>query len=316
MRILVTETIAAAGIDRLREAAEVDVATDLDRAEPAGADRRLRRARRRAPPRSVDAELIAAGTRLRVIGRAGTGVDNVDVEAATARGILVCNAPQSNALSAAEHAIALMLALARNIPQAHAALVAGRWERSRFSGVELADKTLAVIGFGRIGQLVAARARGLGMRVVTYDPFVSAERVARARRRAGRDHRRRRRRRRLGDAAPAGDRRDAPRRRRRADRADAAGRAHRERGPRRAGRHRRAGRGAASRGTSPAPRSTCSSRSRSPSRRCSSGPTSSSRRTSAPRRRRHRTGPARSSPSRSSAPSPASCARTPSTCPT
>ena len=112
-----------------------------------------------------------------MIGRAGTGVDNVDVEAATARGILVCNAPKSNALSAAEHAIALMLALARNIPQAHAALVDGRWERSRFSGVELADKTLAVIGFGRIGQLVAARARALGMRVVTYDPFVSAERV-------------------------------------------------------------------------------------------------------------------------------------------
>jgi D-3-phosphoglycerate dehydrogenase len=176
MRILVTETIAAAGIDRLREAAVVDVSTDLERAELLARigdyDALVVRSATR-----VDAELIAAGSRLRVIGRAGTGVDNVDVEAATARGILVCNAPQSNALSAAEHAIALMLALARNIPQAHAALVAGRWERSRFSGVELADKTLAVIGFGRIGQLVAARARGLGMRVVTYDPFVSAERV-------------------------------------------------------------------------------------------------------------------------------------------
>ncbi len=176
MRVLVTETIAAAGIDRLREAAEVDVATGLDRAELlqriGGYDALVVRSATR-----VDAELIAAGTQLRVIGRAGTGVDNVDVEAATARGILVCNAPQSNALSAAEHAIALMLSLARNIPQAHAALVDGRWERSRFSGVELADKTLAVIGFGRIGQLVAARARGLGMRVVTYDPFVSADRV-------------------------------------------------------------------------------------------------------------------------------------------
>jgi D-3-phosphoglycerate dehydrogenase len=176
MKILVTETIAAAGVDRLREAAEVDVETGLDRAELLARigdyDALVVRS-----ATSVDAELIAAGTRLRVIGRAGTGVDNVDVETATARGILVCNAPQSNALSAAEHAIALMLALARNIPQAHAALVAGRWERSRFSGVELADKTLAVIGFGRIGQLVAARARGLGMRVVTYDPFVSADRV-------------------------------------------------------------------------------------------------------------------------------------------
>src|SRR5207344_1099999 len=103
--------------------------------------------------------------------------DNVDVAAATRRGIIVANAPGSNMVAAAEHAIGLLLALARNIPQAHAALVDGRWERSRFSGVELADKTLAVIGFGRIGQLVAARARGLGMRVVTYDPFVSAERV-------------------------------------------------------------------------------------------------------------------------------------------
>ena len=111
-----------------------------------------------------------------MIGRAGTGVDNVDVAAATRRGIIVANAPGSNMVSAAEHAIGLMVALARNIPQAHAALVEGRWERRRYAGVELADKTLAVIGFGRIGQLVAARARALGMRVVVYDPFVSAER--------------------------------------------------------------------------------------------------------------------------------------------
>jgi D-3-phosphoglycerate dehydrogenase len=176
MRVLVTESIAAAGIQRLRDAGEVDVETDLARAELlhriGDYDALIVRSATK-----VDAELIGAGTRLRVIGRAGTGVDNVDVEAATARGILVCNAPMSNAVSAAEHAMALMLALARNIPQAHGALVAGRWERSRFSGVELADKTIAVIGFGRIGQLVAARARALGMRVVTYDPFVSAERV-------------------------------------------------------------------------------------------------------------------------------------------
>ena len=111
-----------------------------------------------------------------MIGRAGTGVDNVDVAAATRRGIIVANAPGSNMVAAAEHAIGLLVALARNIPQAHAALVQGRWERSRYAGVELADKTLAVIGFGRIGQLVAARARALGMRVVVYDPFVSAER--------------------------------------------------------------------------------------------------------------------------------------------
>ena len=111
-----------------------------------------------------------------MIGRAGIGVDNVDVEAATKRGIMVANAPQSNIVAAAEHTIALMLALARNIPQAHASLTAGRWERSRFGGVEVYEKTLGVLGFGRIGQLVAARARAFGMRVVAFDPFVSAER--------------------------------------------------------------------------------------------------------------------------------------------
>ena len=108
-----------------------------------------------------------------MIGRAGTGVDNVDVAAATRRGIIVANAPGSNMVSAAEHAVGLLLALARNIPQAHAALREGRWERSRFGGVELYGKTLGVLGFGRIGQLVAARARGLGMKVMAYDPFVS-----------------------------------------------------------------------------------------------------------------------------------------------
>ena len=174
-RVLVTEQIAGSGVAALRERADVDVEVDLERSELLGRigdyDALIVRSATR-----VDAELIAAARRLRVIGRAGTGVDNVDVAAATARGILVANAPQSNMLSAAEHAVALLLALARNIPQAHAALVEGRWERSRFGGVEVADKTLAVLGFGRIGQLVAARARGLGLRVVAYDPFVSAER--------------------------------------------------------------------------------------------------------------------------------------------
>ena len=96
--------------------------------------------------------------------------------AATKRGIIVANAPQSNIVAAAEHTIALMLALARNVPQAHASLTAGRWERSRFGGVEVYEKTLGVLGFGRIGQLVAARARAFGMRIVAFDPFVSAER--------------------------------------------------------------------------------------------------------------------------------------------
>ncbi|TMK26417.1 MAG: phosphoglycerate dehydrogenase, partial [Actinobacteria bacterium] len=121
-------------------------------------------------------ELIAHAERLRVIGRAGVGVDNVDVEAATRRGIVVANAPESNVVTAAEHTMALLLALARNVPQAHTSLTAGKWERASFSGVELYEKTLGILGFGRIGQLVAHRARGFGMRVLAFDPLVSAER--------------------------------------------------------------------------------------------------------------------------------------------
>src|SRR4029077_4554422 len=147
-----------------------------------GARRALRPAGRRGgPPRSptpVDAPLIASAPKLRVIGRAGVGVDNVDVDAATAAGIVVCNAPEANVVSAAEHALALLLALARNISAAERSLRDGAWERERFAGVELADKTLALLGFGRIGRLVASRARALGMRTVAYDPYVTAERIA------------------------------------------------------------------------------------------------------------------------------------------
>jgi D-3-phosphoglycerate dehydrogenase len=121
----------------------------------------------------LTAEVIERAERLKVIGRAGVGIDNVDVAAATRRGIVVANAPESTVVSAAEHTIGLLVALARNIPQAHAALKDGRWERSRWGGIELADKTLGVLGFGRIGRQVARRALGLGMRVVGYDPFVA-----------------------------------------------------------------------------------------------------------------------------------------------
>jgi D-3-phosphoglycerate dehydrogenase / 2-oxoglutarate reductase len=124
----------------------------------------------------LTAELIERGARLKVIGRAGVGIDNVDVDAATRRGIVVANAPESTVISAAEHTVGLLMALTRNIPQAHAALKEGRWERKRYGGIELADKTLGVLGFGRIGQQVARRAAGLGMRVVAYDPFVAPER--------------------------------------------------------------------------------------------------------------------------------------------
>jgi D-3-phosphoglycerate dehydrogenase len=171
-RILVTEKIAEGGIDVLRSVGDVDVELDWSAGELA---------ERIAPydalvvrsATKVTADLIAAAARLRVVGRAGTGVDNVDVPAATERGIIVVNAAGSNAVSAAEHAVALMLAQARNIPQAHMALVDGRWERSKFGGIEVTGKTLGVIGFGNIGQLVAERALGLGMRVVAYDPFVA-----------------------------------------------------------------------------------------------------------------------------------------------
>jgi D-3-phosphoglycerate dehydrogenase len=125
----------------------------------------------------VDADLLEAGVDLVVVGRAGIGLDNVDVAAATNRGVMVVNAPQSNIISAAEHTMALLLAQARNVPQAHAALKAGRWERSEWEGVELADKTLGIVGLGRIGKLVADRAKSFQMRLIAYDPFVSADRA-------------------------------------------------------------------------------------------------------------------------------------------
>ena len=171
-RVLIRESIAEAGIDLLRSRFDVDVDGDSDLPERIGEyDAIVIRSATK-----LTAELIQRGERLKVIGRAGVGVDNVDVEAATRRGIVVANAPESTVLSAAEHTIGLLVALARNIPQAHAALKQGRWERSAYGGVELADKTLGVLGFGRIGQQVARRAVGLGMRVVAHDPFVGRER--------------------------------------------------------------------------------------------------------------------------------------------
>ena len=172
MKVLVREEIAPAGVELLRSRFEVDEDHDSDLGEIIGGyDAIVIRSATK-----LTADLIAKGTNLKVIGRAGVGVDNVDVDAATRRGIVVANAPESNVVSAAEHTVGLLLALARNIPQAHGALVDGRWERSKWGGVELAEKTLGILGLGRIGQLVARRAVGLQMRVVAYDPFVSAER--------------------------------------------------------------------------------------------------------------------------------------------
>jgi D-3-phosphoglycerate dehydrogenase len=177
MKVLVAEQIAASGIDLLKEKFEVDVKTDLTPeelvAEIGAYDALIVRSATRATR-----EVIEAGKNLKIIGRAGVGVDNVDVEAATERGVIVCNAPTSNIISAAEQTLALMLAVARKTPQANASMHAGKWERSKFTGAELYEKTLAVIGLGRIGSLVAERARGFGMKLVGYDPYTSEERAA------------------------------------------------------------------------------------------------------------------------------------------
>jgi len=174
-RVLVTEAIADGGLQRLRDAGhEVDIQLDFT-AETlpeliVGAGALIIRS-----ATQVTKEVLDAADELIVVGRAGIGLDNVDVNHATERGVMVVNAPQSNTLSAAEHTMALLLSQARNVPQAHAALKAGRWERSKWNGVELADKTLGIIGLGRIGKLVAQRASAFGMQLVAYDPFISED---------------------------------------------------------------------------------------------------------------------------------------------
>jgi D-3-phosphoglycerate dehydrogenase len=174
-KVLVKEKIADAGVELLRAHFDVDVRTDMSNDELpdeiGGYDAIVIRSATK-----LTADLIERADRLKVIGRAGIGVDNVDVRAATKRGIIVANAPESNIVAAAEHTMAMLLAQARNVPQAHASLKSGKWERGRFGGVEVYEKTLGILGFGRIGQLVAERAKGFGMSVIAYDPYVSAER--------------------------------------------------------------------------------------------------------------------------------------------
>ena len=128
----------------------------------------------------VDGELMAAAPRLRVVGRAGVGVDNIDLEEATRRGVTVANAPLANSVSAAEHAFGLMLSQARNIARADASIRSGRWDRAAFRGVELDGKTLGLVGMGRIGTLVAQRALAFGMSVLAYDPYITAEQARQA----------------------------------------------------------------------------------------------------------------------------------------
>ncbi|HEX5762495.1 MAG TPA: phosphoglycerate dehydrogenase [Solirubrobacterales bacterium] len=175
MKVLVKEKIADSGVELLRERFDVDLGLDMSdeelRDSIAAYDAILVRS-----ATQVTADLIERADNLKVIGRAGTGVDNVDIPAATRRGIVVANAPESNSVAAAEHTLALALALCRNVPQAHGSLVGGAWERPRFKGAELYGKTLGVVGFGRIGQLVARRAQSFEMEVLAFDKFVSAER--------------------------------------------------------------------------------------------------------------------------------------------
>lgn len=176
MKVLVTEKLSEAGLDLLRKDFQVDVRPELASEGLAQAigdyDALIVRSQTQ-----ITAEVIDAAETLKVVARAGIGLDNVDVEAATRKGVMVVNAPQSNIVSAAEHAIALLLAQARNIPRADAALKQGRWERSAFQGVELQGKTLGVVGIGRVGSLVAQRAAGFGMRVIAFDPYVPKDRA-------------------------------------------------------------------------------------------------------------------------------------------
>ena len=175
--ILVADRIAEQGLDRLREQHRVSVRTGLSEDELAAAAAGAAGIVVRSQTR-VTARVIDAAPRLAVIGRAGVGVDNIDLGAATRRGVIVVNAPFANTLSAAEHTLALLLAAARNVPQGYVSLREGRWERAALQGVELHGRTLGIVGLGRIGAEVARRARAFGMRVIGHDPFVSSERAA------------------------------------------------------------------------------------------------------------------------------------------
>ncbi len=176
MRILVTESLAESGLARLREVAAVDCLYDLTPQALIDCIGDYQALVVRSATK-VTARVIEAGRQLKVIGRAGAGVDNIDVDAATDRGVVVVNVPEGNTIAAAEHTFGLLMSLARHIPQANNSLKGGEWKRSKFMGVELYGKVLGVVGLGRIGLEVARRARAFGMRVLAYDPYVPAERA-------------------------------------------------------------------------------------------------------------------------------------------
>ncbi len=176
MKVLVSDPIAEEGIKILQEAGlEVIVKTGLTKEELIEELQKDVEAIIIRSATKMTADVIEAAPKLRLIARAGTGLDNVDIEAANRRGIVVMNCPGGNTVSAAEHTIAMMMSLARNIPQATASMKAGKWEKKKFMGREITGKTLGIIGLGRIGSVVADRARGLKMRVIAYDPYVNPE---------------------------------------------------------------------------------------------------------------------------------------------
>ncbi len=175
-KVLVSDPIDAAGIDILSQVAQVDQQTGLSvdalKAIIGSYDALMIRS-----GTQVTSDVIESAGRLRIIGRAGVGVDNVDVPAATQRGVLVVNSPEGNTIAAAEHAIALLLSLSRHVPQAHARTMAGAWDRKKYVGNELYKKVLGVVGLGKIGSHVARVANAMGMEVIAYDPFISADRA-------------------------------------------------------------------------------------------------------------------------------------------
>lgn len=176
MKVLVSDDLSAEGLEVLKQHVEVDYKPEIKPAELVkeigNYDALVVRSRSK-----VTAEVIEAGINLKIIGRAGVGVDNIDLNKATEKGIIVVNAPDGNTISAAEHTIALLTSLARNIPEANYSIKKGEWKRSSFTGVELNNKILGVIGVGRIGSEVARRARAMGMKTIGYDPYISAEKA-------------------------------------------------------------------------------------------------------------------------------------------
>ena len=174
MKVLIADSVSEEGLEILRRQAQVDVKTGLKPPELVSIIGDYEALVVRSGVK-VTADIIKAGKKLQVIGRAGVGVDNIDVDEATRCGVVVVNAPTGNTISAAEHTIALMLALARHIPQANAVLKSGVWKRNEFMGTEVRNKTLGIIGLGKIGAEVARRALGLEMKLIAYDPFISAD---------------------------------------------------------------------------------------------------------------------------------------------